>query len=816
MQRPGSANPWENGGIDNLGNFGSGPGSIRMGGGAPMARPGTANPWENGGLDNLPMDSGPVQQGPGSIRMGGGAPIARPGTANPWENGGLDNLPMDSDQPKGRGRMARPQSANPWENGGLDNLPMDQSGPTYGSQDPPMDASDQIQFIVSALNETLGMKMSLVAFDGKKGRQLVQLLNDVFAHLSPDMKQDLSMEDPNKTVERMAGFLTRTLNYKVPPQRQQEFLNALFTGDENGLYPIFAWVLKRMPENAKRVYLAKYLMPVQIPEDMCASDDGLRDVFNQYKHLIEQFKMVHKTVDSLKAQSSHDSAKTMMSGLEKEKEQLTTRVEVTKRKMANFPNHQALFQAAQKLRLETIENHTLMERMNEQQSLKAQSEQRIANANRKLDEISRDFGQMNIDKMIRSLQDEVSCNEKLVKEKLPKQLAQYHDRVNQLQAQLTEHLDPDQLHNDVYKLENEIKEIEDKARPKVPFQDDSSLGLFRQQAALVVNRKEKFVAELEQLKEARAKLEEEQESKEQEFRGYQGSKILKGEEFKAYANTLRGKSNNYKRLKAELQDLKSELGILQRTEEMIGQQASVLDAKISEVEKKKGIDGYRGVKDGLVSISETKMEVDEAKGKTLEELSKVVQEFVANIRNKRNKLAPQILELRNTRQKSQAVEQEYQQKKEIYDANAQELEDDISKISADVDAYTDDWKTNESLFHRLNCQIKINELQNKRVQDEKEFKSGARKLNDRYKTYSEMLDHQVGQLEGMMRDLRERKKDIEENHDTNLQQMRWFKDLHKLLECKLTFYQREAAGQGTSEGLAGVDMAKLGVDRLVL
>ena len=44
-------------------------------------------------------------------------------------------------------------------------------------------------------------------------------------------------------------------------------------------------------------------------------------------------------------------------------------------------------------------------------------------------------------------------------------------------------------------------------------------------------------------------------------------------------------------------------------------------------------------------------------------LQKVVQDFLANIRDRRNKLAPQILELRNTRQKSQAIEQEYQQKK---------------------------------------------------------------------------------------------------------------------------------------------------------
>lgn len=39
-----------------------------------------------------------------------------------------------------------------------------------------------------------------------------------------------------------------------------------------------AQVLKRMPENHKRVYLAKYLIPLNIPEDMIASDDGVREV----------------------------------------------------------------------------------------------------------------------------------------------------------------------------------------------------------------------------------------------------------------------------------------------------------------------------------------------------------------------------------------------------------------------------------------------------------------------------------------------------------------------------------------------------------
>ena len=52
---------------------------------------------------------------------------------------------------------------------------------------------------------------------------------------------------------------------------------------------------------------------------------------------------------------------------------------------------------------------------------------------------------------------QVAINEKLVQEKLRKQLNDYRERVRQLQEQLVEPLDADQLSREVQQLEHEIK-----------------------------------------------------------------------------------------------------------------------------------------------------------------------------------------------------------------------------------------------------------------------------------------------------------------------------------------------------------------------
>ncbi len=49
-----------------------------------------------------------------------------------------------------------------------------------------------------------------------------------------------------------------------------------------------------------------------------------------------------------------------------------------------------------------------------------------------------------------------------------------------------------------------------------------------------------------------------------ELQSFAGELVLRGDDFKRYVGSLRGKSNSYKKKRAELSDLRSEYGVLSR------------------------------------------------------------------------------------------------------------------------------------------------------------------------------------------------------------------------------------------------------------
>merc|ERR1712232_527564 len=97
------------------------------------------------------------------------------------------------------------------------------------------------------------------------------------------------------------------------------------------------------------------------------------------------------------------------------------------------------------------------------------------------------------------------------------------------------------------------------------------------------------------------------------------------------------------RLKAELSELRHEGAVLVRTEQ-------ILRAKDPTPE------GLVATEAALEKASVEKSAVDKAKGKTLDEISAIVQKINAQLKDKKNKLAPQIKALRAERQAFQQVE----------------------------------------------------------------------------------------------------------------------------------------------------------------
>lgn len=159
-------------------------------------------------------------------------------------------------------------------------------------------------------------------------------------------------------------------------------------------------------------------------------------------------------------------------------------------------------------------------------------------------------------------------NRYLATEKLPKLLDEKRSQIQHLTKIITtptmSEKDLLQIEADIRSLNEEITKLSDKKTSKTGTGQDK-LALFRQQATIIAKKKETAADKLHVLNEEHHKLSTEIEDKKEALKGLQGSKILKGEEFKKYVSDLRNKSNVYKKKKADLSELSAEGGVLERT-----------------------------------------------------------------------------------------------------------------------------------------------------------------------------------------------------------------------------------------------------------
>merc|ERR1719236_24977 len=175
------------------------------------------------------------------------------------------------------------------------------------------------------------------------------------------------------------------------------------------------------------------------------------------------------------------------------------------------------------------------------------------------------------------------------------------------------------------------------------------------------------------LEEEKNKLGRELSSKERDYEQQKGHKFMTREEFKSYAATLRETSVRFKRLKGELNELRSENAVLSRTVQTL-QARDPTPAGLHEAEQK------------LEKASVEKAQVDQAKGKTLDEISAIVQQINSQLKEKKNKLAPQIKALRSARQTFQQVEAKWLEKKASYEQAKGEVDQTLSRVAGEVQA----------------------------------------------------------------------------------------------------------------------------------
>eukprot|EP01051_Picozoa_sp_SAG22_P015616 SAG22_NODE_2068_length_3054_cov_2.135025_3_plen_313_part_00 len=278
----------------------------------------------------------------------------------------------------------------------------------------------------------------------------------------------------------------------------------------------------------------------------------------------------------------------------------------------------------------------------------------------------------------------------------------------------------------------------------------------------------------------------------------QASGHMAPEEFRRVKQDFRSKQTQYKRMKAELNELRAERGVIQRTADILEGRCADLDGFVAAQEKNAGVVGFTRDQDALEKASSQKAEFDHRKGLTLQEHSEIVEKTRLEINEKKKKLAPMIKELRAARGDFQQLEAVHTEKRNNYDQIKLKYDMEFEVLNTDSDGCRADIEREESQFHHLNCLSLITAGNHLRATSEVKNKTAGGGVvmpntGQQYSCYRDMLEDQIRVEAESAKTLREQQRWVKENHEPNLRQMQQFQDLHSLLNLKL---QMARSGEG--------------------
>ncbi|XP_024273072.1 intraflagellar transport protein 81 homolog isoform X2 [Oncorhynchus tshawytscha] len=632
--------------------------------------------------------------------------------------------------------------------------------------------SEQLKFIVEHLNKDPFKKnFNLITFDSLEPMQLLQILNDVLAEIDPKQTIDIREEMPDQTAKRMFTLLGM-LKYKPPGNMSEpsSFRQGLVTGSKPVIHPILHWLLQRVTELKKRAYLARFLVKLEVPAEFL-QDDVITDTYHQYEELVEGFKTYHKECEQLKSSGfSTAEIRKDIGAMEEEKDQLIKRVERLKKRVESVSNHQRMLELARQLRVEKEREESLAQQKQEQKNQLFQAEQRLQRSQQQLKDLRQAAADAKPESLMKRLEEEIKFNSYMVSDKLPKELESKRRMVQYLQKVVSE---PAMGQAELEELEDKIREnnieinllIEKRMMRNDPI--DDKLSLFRQQASIITRKKEAKAEELQEAREELAALDRELNQKNSQARDQDGDEVIRGDEFKRFVGKLRSKGTVFKKKRQEITELRAEYGVLQRTEEILKQRHEVGQQQL-------------------------------------------VKKLNSTIVEKKSALAPIIKELRPLRQQCQDLTQEYEEKKAQYDSCAAGLESNRSKLEQEVRALREEMAQEENRYHYINCMKEIIEMQMQRAAEEmKAYVSPD--PQERRKTIREQYMKNIAEQESLGKKLREQQKTVRESHGPNMKQVKMWRDLEQLMECK-----RQCFLRAQSQASIGQVIQEGGEDRLVL
>ncbi|OXA46468.1 intraflagellar transport protein 81 homolog [Folsomia candida] len=645
--------------------------------------------------------------------------------------------------------------------------------------------TDIIRSIINELaKKPFSKSFTVISFDSLKPDQLLQVLNDVLGEIDTGNKLDIREEDPEQTVIRMLNML-RVLKYKPEEDDPSTLRTGLVSGSSKVIYPILAWLLPRVADLQVRAYLAKFLVKVDIPQEIRADID-VEELYQQYEERIEQFKITHKQLEEVKRKGFTTSEiRKDIDAMEQEQESVSRKIEKLKQQVEGTPNIDQTLEVVGAFRKEKEKSRELSQQHISQNQLLNQAEQRIQRLQRQVKEIRAANTGATAEGILQRLEQDVDVAKYIVNDKLPKEIEMrkkdlfIYERVLS-DTSLTAR-DLEDIRDKIDKVKSDINEMIMKRMMK---SEDNNLVMFRQQAAIVANKKSSLVEKINEQRSELNGLKEDEQDKKQRLGTLQGDTIVKEDDFKEYVKNLRIKSTRYKQMKGEISYLKSESGVLSKTIFILEEQLKSSAVDVSALEARLGIKGFTSVQGNLEKVSTDKARVDEKKSQNLQQMSSTVQELHDQIAAKKVDLAPLVKNLNSLRQQAQILGHEHDTTKRRYDGIVSSVDSSLGSIVREVESMRKRYQDDQLRYCKLKSEISIFNVNLKRVQDELKNYAAAGSSHDRQKSYKEQLTAKVSDQERAVKNLKGEEKEIAEKQTERIQQAVMWRDLVKVLQLK--------------------------------
>ena len=270
------------------------------------------------------------------------------------------------------------------------------------------------------------------------GEETRRLAVDVFSKLSPPgafqgpATGGTLAEEGERTTAKLLEFL-RHVKYKPEGGDESAQRKAWQLGDHDVVLPALKWVLDNRERCEKRAYVGHFMADYAVPGEY-AMDPEIQDLMNNTHELQRAFVEAHKECEQARKEAKDPvKLKSQIADLEREREQVRRRIEVTKGKVAQRVTDprelEELVALAQSLREEQAQEHELARLTRDQTERRDLAEIRRNRAATRIRELRTSLTSGSPASMLQQLADEVSNRKQLVEEKLPATLAKKRARL---------------------------------------------------------------------------------------------------------------------------------------------------------------------------------------------------------------------------------------------------------------------------------------------------------------------------------------------------------------------------------------------------